>query len=113
MFNLDYWKSLAACNRCADFREKKRSLIDFIIAWSIHWSRHLNKQYTLSKEQVDRMSATITACTQKYADLLCTFHRTPHSWTQEFADDIMREPTKLFTIRGVLRDKHNEPRNTT
>lgn len=97
-FNLDYWKSLSACNRCADYREKKRGLIDRIVDRSVVWLRHQNHQLRLNETEAEELRKSIVGATQKYADLICKFYRHHFSWEPDFAQQIMDNPVNTMRI---------------
>lgn len=99
-FGLDYWKGLAACNRCADYREKKRGLTDRLVGYSVDWSRHQTKQVLLGEKELERLKESIIASTKKYADLVCRFNRIPSVWQQDFAQQVMDMPHKTMFILG-------------
>ncbi len=99
-FGLEFWKSLSACNRCADYREKKRGITERLVGYSVDWSRHQNKQVPLGEKELNRLMESIIASTKKYADLVCRFNRIPSLWQQDFAQQIMDMPHKTMTILG-------------
>jgi hypothetical protein len=97
-FGLDYLKSIAACNRCADYREKRRSLIDRLINHSIEWSRAKTKQLPLGPQEMDKLKEAIISATKKYSDLCCRFKRIQSVWEYDFAQQIMDQPHKTMQI---------------
>jgi|SRR6266849_276129 len=107
-FGLEFWKSLAACNRCADFRERKRTLIDRLLRYSVQWMRNENGQLPLGEKELNRLKESIISSTKKYAELVCRFYRIPSIWQEDFAQQIMNMPHKTMQIlsfyeRGISR----------
>ncbi len=102
MFKLEYWKSLAACNRCADFREVRRRLVETLIACSIELSRYAEFLKTTNGEKKrERLWSLIVAVTKKYASLVCAFYSVPSEWHESFAQEIMDKPSKTVMILSV------------
>ena len=109
-FGLEFWKSLAACNRCADYREKKRRLQEQLVDHSVKWARHKMKQVPLNEADVARLMELVEKCTKKYADLVCRFNHVQSLWQQDFMQQILDMPGKTLRILHFYeRDiaKHN------
>ncbi len=109
-FNLEFLKSLAACNRCADFREKKRILQDRLLDRALEWNRHRLKQVPLNSTDLEKVRSSIVNATKKYAGLVCDFNRVQSLWNEDFAQQIFDQPHKTFSIltvyeRGITKSK--------
>jgi len=97
-FGLAYWKSLAACNRCADFREKKRALEGQLVEYATNWNRHKLKQIILKAADMENLMESIVKGTKRYADLVCRFYRLPSEWNKDFSEQILDMPHKAIQI---------------
>lgn len=101
-FTLEYWKSLAACNRCADFKSRKRTLVDKLLEKSVVIQRHKLKQSPLSNEDYGRVHQSIESATKKFSELICKFYRKRHVWHQDFVQQILDMPEKTMTILNLF-----------
>jgi hypothetical protein len=101
---LDRWKSFAACNRCADFREMKRNLIEQLLRCVSDWYRYQEKQIILKEPAIEKLRLAIVELTRKFAQLVCGFHRSHFIWEPDFAQQIMDKPVKTLTCLSIYEN---------
>lgn len=99
MFEVDKWKSLLVCNRCGDYHEKKRGVIDNVKSSAIFLMtcRRTMKGEGLAKVETG-VRSTLERITKRLADIVCEHYRATNWWDQEFVNLLMDRPDDFWKI---------------
>lgn len=115
------WFPMLCCNRCGDFRIALRKLRDSL--------RSVARQLVVAPEskKSEAVSAAVPkleVITKKICTLVCNFYRVQNTWSREFVDMILDNPSKcdvcvtVFvsgiakigrTVTPSLTTHHNDP----
>lgn len=119
--DLNKWLSMAACNRCADYREKRRSVLDAMA----RATRQIESDKLLgrfSSEHVESARGVVMKIFGRFATLACDHYHTEKSADALIVENILENPDHSITIllayeKGIrsqprqaqLIPKHNDP----
>lgn len=97
LFQVEKWKPVLVCNRCADYYEAKRGLMDRVRACCItviQTRQQKNKDEIFKVEGAAR--SKLESLTKKLATLVCDYYRKPNFWHNEFVVLLMDMPEKYW-----------------
>lgn len=109
MFNIEKMLPFAACNRCADYYTKVRSLGEIIRDVALTFlSKRKSDAEARSREQLERQ-------TKSYVGLVCDHYRVPRQWDKEFSDIIVEKPESVYIIlrayrKQIMANARQQPR---
>lgn len=89
---------LAACNRCADLRVKKRVLEESLCRTcnTVQFASQSNKNAAIEKAR-----PLLDTLTRKYASLVADWHNmSGYLWDEEFVNLLTEKPDRVWTILG-------------
>lgn len=99
----DFWLTIAACDRCADYRTG----LDRLSGAMTNVCRALmlvRGGEAANRERVEERCRTLlTELTRKYAELVCDFYRKTTVWEPGFPEMLFNHPEKAGTALGVYR----------
>lgn len=99
MFQVDKWKPLLCCNRCADYMVAKRTLIDKVASASVLLSRSRLSETGATLLKVEAaIRERFTVLTKLFATLVCDYYRKQNVWEEAFVDMLMDCPDKFWQI---------------
>jgi hypothetical protein len=96
LFRLDFWLKLAACNRCADFEERKHRLLDKAESQAIKFAR-----LKTAKQPADKIEAVLSDLKKTISVWLFNAGRYYNQSTSEppfLVEGIAEQPDKVRTI---------------
>lgn len=93
--HLEAWKPLLCCNRCGEFQEWFRRIINRARAAAGEWAVLLPTKREAGRQDTAEKLAQIT---RRIADVVCRFYRIGYYWDQDFIDQIMEQPDKTERI---------------
>lgn len=97
MFQIQKWIPMLACNRCADYMEGKRKLIDSIkkVCLDLVAADHRGKR---NSEIETSSRAMLEALTKKFARIVCDYFHLQNVWDVEFVNMLMEKPGRFWDI---------------
>lgn len=97
-FNVESWKKIAACNRCADARRLMYQSVDRIMSAAAGW----RQQILYGDEQKGDVRAPFqnkfTFLTKVYCQACCEAFRQPNQWEPKLLNDLMQRPQNAYAI---------------
>lgn len=100
-FSVGFLKSIAACNRCADYREKKRGLTEKLAAYLVDWARDQSKQVRLGDAERKNLIESIEFNARKYSELVHRFHRIKFEWDPALVQLLMDRPNHTTAVLAM------------
>ncbi len=111
---LDKWKAMLCCNRCADYMEAKRKCL-----WAIRKAAILLAQMrvTATGQELLKIEAAVrerlVGLTKRFAAVVCDYLLVETVWEEEFVNMLMDKPDRCEDIashyvRGI-RALKNKP----
>jgi hypothetical protein len=97
MFNMSTMIKLAACNKCADYYERVRSIGEAICAAAFE-SRCAKKSSSL-----ERNRKTLETLTKGYAAVVCGHFKKVLMWEPDFVQQIIEHPDRTALILRLYR----------
>src|SRR5690349_12090700 len=90
-FNLEVWRSMLTCDRCYDFRDQYKRLIDRIFRLCTAW-----QFLSTSKRESSRskMKEKLSDVTKRLVRLIAEHFRQQNVWDEQIVDGLMSEPDK-------------------
>lgn len=94
MFQVEKWKPILACNRCADFMDQKGRLFDKIktVCIFLIQSEKLTGDKASKIESIAREK--LTTLTKSLATLACGHYRLQNVWDNEFVNMLIDQPRR-------------------
>lgn len=89
IINVDTFKALAACDRCADFHTKRLTLEETICRRAMSYRE-------VDVTQEDKPKQVLEKLTIKYSDLICDMGCTDGAWEPEFLAIILSNPRRTL-----------------
>jgi glycosyltransferase A (GT-A) superfamily protein (DUF2064 family) len=86
------WTSMAACNRCADYKVTLRKIYEAGNAMVLEYARSGNDQLKQAAAPVTRRALEDT--TKKLARVVCNHYNVEYTWDRDLVDAIMEQPDK-------------------
>lgn len=102
---IEAWLPLLCCDRCGDYQEWLRTVLQRIAQWSRDWSLKSEKARTENRIETRRK---LESFTQKLAAKMCDHYRVDYTWTDDFVGELLAHPEVSQTIvrayeRGLKR----------
>ena|SRR5438477_13141918 len=88
--NLDYWRSLLCCNRCADFMHDKERLIDQ--AKQIGGSFALTRKKKGAEDRAAQVRQAFEAIADEFCQVVSDYLKTPDFGAKELIQVLMERP---------------------
>ncbi len=99
MFQVPKWKPMLACNRCADYMERKRALIERIGTATTTLSQF---RMTRAGEKLNAAEAKLREklgdITKQLSSVVCDYNYKSNVWDIEFVNLLMEHPMKFWGI---------------
>jgi len=113
-FTLDYWKSILACNRCADFMVEKRRYVDLIRKTSLR----ITNARVLKSKNLSEVEKEVRADLDSLSKLLCTcvnrHYGLDNIWDSSLTDVLMEQPQHSeMSCENYVRRKKKESQRIT
>lgn len=93
MFNVETWKAMAACNRCADYHTARlatsRSIYDTAM-------RHLRASQAEDSERMAKHRNRLTEQTRKLATLASKHYKVGFTWEADWVTQLIDQPENAF-----------------
>lgn len=89
------WLPLLCCDRCCDYQEWLRKILQRVAQWSRDWS--LKSEKTRAESRVETRHK-LEGFTQKLATKMCEHYRVDYTWDSEFVDELLANPQISQTI---------------
>lgn len=104
---LEIWKTMLACDRCADYQTKYRRIagaIRFVcetlvqVCDSARTEEIKNEAWTMARAKLDGL-------TKAFAETVCNHWRKPVEWESAFTDCILKKPKEcISTLSWYVRN---------
>ncbi len=108
-FSLEFLKSIAACNRCADYREKKRAIEERLAGLMTDWARDKSKQVRLGDAERKNLLESIEFNARKYSELVHRFYRIKFEWDPAFVQLLMERPDRTMAVLALIERMISRP----
>jgi hypothetical protein len=86
---------LSACNRCADFRQRRRELVEGIRSVCLDIARAPGRMQNRLKEEIKEPLALLL---KKYLKLANTWHGADAAWDQALIEQTLLDPQKYLDV---------------
>ena len=90
--NVEFWKSLLACNRCADFHSARLRLFRSITDVCTHVVQARTGNFKNREELETRSREILESSTKKLCELVSNFYRLTNLWSNDFVEVLMERP---------------------
>lgn len=95
---LEKWMAVICCNKCAEFREEKRTVMDGIAASCRAIQVGTFRGGRLKPEEESKVRAALERLTKRYADMMCDWFGLVRVWDKDFVEQLMEKPDKWGSI---------------
>jgi hypothetical protein len=99
-FRLEIWRSMLACNRCADYQNAFRRLSESI--WHTCYALATFRAGTRKIELLDQAAGVarekLVDKTKAFSKAVCDFWRLPMDWEPEFVQVLLDKPKECFAV---------------
>ncbi len=107
VYKMEVWKSMLACNACADYRMDRRKYIDAIRRACESISR---SGVIATKDQIERAREVLVNVTKKLSGIVCAHYGLTNVWDIEFVLMLIDSPDKWLPvvnkyIKGIAQMK--------
>lgn len=108
MFDVERWRTILACNRCADYRVSTRTLCDKIHTTCAFLLFGRNGRPEVKSE--DKFRVKLTDLTKQLATVACKHRWIQNIWDVAFVDMLIEKPDCCRIVTGkYLRDIEKMP----
>jgi len=97
-YHFDKWIPWLSCNRCADYRVKRRQVVDSVLN-ACRWWDCLTPELQSDPKQKDKTRAILDRLTKDFVTTVSEFHKKTNVWESAIVETIMDNPRQAF---GVL-----------
>lgn len=103
---LDWWIAMAACNRCADYKERLRANVDSILRLCNSWAIVTTAGSDRDRAKVaSSTEQALIIATKKLAETLSRHWKAQNTWDHEFVEILMDKPASGATaVRLFIRN---------
>jgi hypothetical protein len=98
-FQIESWKKMLCCNRCADFMVEKRRIFDSVakVCRIVEVTRCTFKTSVITETESKAMEK-LTRITKKFAAIVCDYCRKSNVWDTELPQMILDYPARSGQI---------------
>jgi len=93
MFNMETWKAMAACNRCADYHTDRLATSRAVYDTAM---KHLRSVQANDEAKADKHRSKLTELTRKLANLASKHYRVGLTWEPSWVDQLIDQPENAF-----------------
>ena len=98
MFDITLWLSKIACNRCADYHDRRITLGERISKLAVFVLRKRQGGITITPETEGKLRERLTNLTKEFARIVCYHYRKPTIWEPDFVQLIIDKPDRTDSI---------------
>jgi len=91
----EFWLTIAACNRCADYRTGLHTIIAAIANVCRTLTRIRDGESSSRQRVEDRCKTVLVELTRKYANHVCDFYNKTTVWEPDFPQMLFEQPAKV------------------
>jgi len=109
---LEFWKSILACNRCADFHESRIKVetkifrtCGSLLALNLRRQEAMTEEGGQLAQTREKLRVALVFLTKQYATLVCRFYNRMEVWEPGFPSMLEDRPDKAGVVLGhYVRD---------
>ena len=95
MWNMETWKAMAACNRCADYHTARLATARFAHTLAM---RFMRAEAANDSELMEAQRSKIIEATRKLATLASKHYRAGFTWESDWVTQITEQPQNTFKM---------------
>lgn len=99
IINIEAWIPKLCCNRCGQFMEKKRKVLDSIRRAC---TQLLAVRVTMDEEKArgteTKLRMILEVLTKKFCSLVCDYYHKTNVWDADFANLLMEKPDHWYNV---------------